>query len=52
MLGESVVIVVDGVLVSRTVRMPMSNHMAVFSAVRMAEGKVELVVARISGRRF
>jgi hypothetical protein len=52
MLGESVVIVIDGMLVSRSIGMPMSNHVAVFSAVRMAEGKVELVVARISGRRF
>jgi hypothetical protein len=52
MLGESVVIVIDGMLVSRSVRVPMSNDVTVFSAVRMAESKAEVVVAGISGRRF
>ena len=52
MLGKSVVIVIDGVLVSRSVRMPMSHDVTVFSAVRMAESKAEVVVARVSGRGF
>jgi hypothetical protein len=52
MLGESVVIIIDGMLVSRSIRMPMSHDVTVFSAVRMAESKAEIVVARISGRCF
>jgi hypothetical protein len=52
MLGKSVVIVIDGMLVNCSVRVPMRNDVTVFPTVWMAESKADVVVTRISGRRF
>jgi len=50
--GERVLIVVDGVLVSRSVVVPVSDDMTVTVIMMMGENKTEIVVAGVSGRRF
>ncbi len=52
MFGERVVIIIDGMLVNCSVCMLMSNDVTVIPAMRMAENKAKVVVARVAGRRF
>jgi hypothetical protein len=51
-LGERVIIVVDGMLMNYSVSVPMSDDMTMHPVMRMAENEAEIVVAGISGRRF
>lgn len=51
-LGERVIIIVDGMLMNYSVGMPMTDDVTMRPAMRMAENKAEIVVARVSGRRF
>ena len=51
-LGERGVIVVDGMLVNFSVGMPMNNDVTMHPIMRMAENEAEIVVARVSCRRF
>jgi hypothetical protein len=51
-LGEGVVIVIDGMLMNYPISMPMADNMTVRQAMRMAENESEIVMAGISGRRF
>jgi hypothetical protein len=51
-LGERVVIVVDGMLVDFSIGMPMNNDVTMHPFMRMAENEAEIVVARVSGGRF
>ena len=51
-LGERVVIVVDGVLVNFSVDMPMRDDVTVRPIVRVVENEVEVVVTGVAGRRF
>lgn len=52
MLGERVVIVVDGMLVNFSIDMSMRNDVTVRPTVRVVENEIEVVVAGVSGRRF
>jgi len=51
-LGERVVIVVDGMLMNYSVSVPMSDDMTMRPVMRMAENEAEIVVAGVSSRRF
>ena len=51
-LGERVIIVVDGMLMNYSVSVPMSDDVTMHPVMRVAENEAEIVVARISGRRF
>ena len=51
-LGERVIIVIDGMLMHYSVSMPMSDDMTMHPVMRMAENEAEIVVAGVSGRRF
>ena len=52
MLGERVVIIVDGMLVNLSVDMPMRDNVTMSSIVRVIENEVEVVVTAVSGRRL
>jgi hypothetical protein len=51
-LGERVIIVVDGMLMNYSISVPMSDDMTMHPVMRMAENEAEIVVAGVSGRRF
>jgi len=51
-LGERVIIVIDGMLMNYSVSVPMSDDMTMHPVMRVAENEAEIVVAGVSGRRF
>lgn len=51
MFGKCVVVVIDGMLVNCSVRMPMGDSMTVVPAMR-AENKAKIIMASVAGRRF
>jgi hypothetical protein len=51
-LGERVIIVVDGMLMNYSVGMPMSDDMTMHPVMRVAENEAEIIVAGVSSRRF
>ncbi len=51
-LGERVIIVIDGMLMNYSVRMPMTDHMTMRLIMQMTENEAEIVMAGVSGRRF
>jgi hypothetical protein len=52
MFGKRTVIIIDGVSVDSSVGMSVSDDMTVMLAVGVIESEANVIMARISGRRF
>src|SRR5258705_9076714 len=48
-LGECVIIVINGMLMNYSVSMPMTEHMTMRPVMRIAENEAEIVMTGISG---
>jgi hypothetical protein len=51
-LGERIIIIVDGMLVNFSIDMPMRDDVTMSSIVSVVENEAEVVVTGISGRRL